>query len=114
MEENGESGRLDYNKRRAEGGDRKDDEPKVQKLNSDQKTKKGNPLSTTCYVQILGTGLDTQDTPSILLFFDDQRGCSGSVLSTGLSYPRYIPFSCLLRNYRWTSRSFLDFGWERK
>ncbi|KAI3896007.1 hypothetical protein MKW92_017970 [Papaver armeniacum] len=74
MEENGESGRLDYNKRRAEGGDRKDNEPKVQKLNSDQKTKKGNPLSTTCYVQILGTGLDTQDTsPSILLFFDDQR-----------------------------------------
>ncbi|KAI3852115.1 hypothetical protein MKW98_020114 [Papaver atlanticum] len=59
MEGNGELFRLDYNKRRAEGGDRKDDEPKVQKL---------NPVS------ILGTGLDTQDTsPSILLFFDDQR-----------------------------------------
>ncbi|KAI3866557.1 hypothetical protein MKW92_051998 [Papaver armeniacum] len=56
MEENGESGRLDYNKRRAEGGDRKDNEPKVQKLNN------------------IGNWIDTQDTsPSILLFFDDQR-----------------------------------------
>lgn len=38
------------------------------------KTRKLNPVNTTCYVQILGTGMDTQDTsPSILLFFDKQR-----------------------------------------
>ncbi|XP_066400748.1 tRNase Z TRZ3, mitochondrial [Miscanthus floridulus] len=38
------------------------------------KTRRLNPVNTTCYVQILGTGMDTQDTsPSILLFFDKQR-----------------------------------------
>ncbi|EPS72469.1 hypothetical protein M569_02288, partial [Genlisea aurea] len=56
-----------FNKERAEGRDgaRKDLKLKVRKL---------NPINTICYVQILGTGMDTQDTsPSVLLFFDNQR-----------------------------------------
>lgn len=58
-----------FNKRRAEGKD-KNDKPKHLQL----KTKKLNPVNTISYVQILGTGLDTQDTsPSVLLFFDKQR-----------------------------------------
>lgn len=60
---------LGFNKRRAEGRD-KSDKPKTLQL----KTRKLNPVNTICYVQILGTGMDTQDTsPSVLLFFDKQR-----------------------------------------
>ncbi|XP_026385349.1 tRNAse Z TRZ4, mitochondrial-like [Papaver somniferum] len=67
MEENYEPARC--NKRRAEGRDRKG-APRL----LERKVPKIDPLSTTCYVQILGTGLDTQDTsPSICLFFDKQR-----------------------------------------
>uniref|UniRef100_A0A7C9A5Q2 ribonuclease Z n=1 Tax=Opuntia streptacantha TaxID=393608 RepID=A0A7C9A5Q2_OPUST len=41
--------------------------------NIPSKVRKMNPNST-CYVQILGTGMDTQDTsPSVLLFFDKKR-----------------------------------------
>ncbi|KAL6006137.1 hypothetical protein ACLOJK_040183 [Asimina triloba] len=59
---------VGFNKRRAEGGDK--GTPKNLQL----KTRKLNPVNTICYVQILGTGMDTQDTsPSILLFFDKQR-----------------------------------------
>ncbi|KAK9266804.1 hypothetical protein L1049_025277 [Liquidambar formosana] len=58
-----------FNKRRAEGRD-KSDKPKTLQL----KSRKLNPVNTICYVQILGTGMDTQDTsPSVLLFFDKQR-----------------------------------------
>ncbi|KAJ6811196.1 uncharacterized protein M6B38_154260 [Iris pallida] len=58
-----------FNKRRAEGRD-KNDKPRSLGL----KTRKLNPVNTICYVQILGTGMDTQDTsPSVLLFFDRQR-----------------------------------------
>lgn len=58
-----------FNKRRAEGKD-KGDKPKNLQL----KVRKLNPVNTICYVQILGTGMDTQDTcPSVLLFFDKQR-----------------------------------------
>ncbi|KAJ6845469.1 uncharacterized protein M6B38_287100 [Iris pallida] len=58
-----------FNKRRAEGRDR-NDRPRSLGL----KTRRLNPVNTTCYVQILGTGMDTQDTsPSVLLFFDKQR-----------------------------------------
>lgn len=58
-----------FNKRRAEGKD-KEDKPKNLQL----KARKLNPVNTICYVQILGTGMDTQDTsPSVLLFFDKQR-----------------------------------------
>ncbi|KAH9624165.1 hypothetical protein KSS87_004304 [Heliosperma pusillum] len=57
------------NKRKAEGRD-KSDKPKNLQL----KTRKLNPVNTISYVQILGTGMDTQDTcPSVLLFFDKQR-----------------------------------------
>ncbi|ERN15071.1 tRNAse Z TRZ4, mitochondrial [Amborella trichopoda] len=57
-----------FNRKRAEGNDR--DKPKNLQL----KTRKPNPVNTICYVQILGTGMDTQDTsPSVLLFFDKQR-----------------------------------------
>ncbi|XP_039143394.1 tRNAse Z TRZ4, mitochondrial-like isoform X3 [Dioscorea cayenensis subsp. rotundata] len=60
---------LSFNKRRVKGSD-KVGEPKDLKL----KSRKLNPVNTTCYVQILGTGMDTQDTsPSVLLFFDNQR-----------------------------------------
>ncbi|KAJ1685066.1 hypothetical protein LUZ63_016456 [Rhynchospora breviuscula] len=56
-----------FNKSRAEGRDNKG-------RSLELKDRKLNPVSTTCYVQILGTGMDTQDTsPSILLFFDKQR-----------------------------------------
>ncbi|XP_077209963.1 tRNase Z TRZ3, mitochondrial-like isoform X2 [Tasmannia lanceolata] len=57
-----------FNKRRLEGKDK--GKPKTLQL----KTRKLNPVNTICYVQILGTGMDTQDTsPSVLLFFDKQR-----------------------------------------
>ncbi|KAG1335050.1 tRNAse Z TRZ4, mitochondrial [Cocos nucifera] len=60
---------LGFNKRRAEGRD-KSGKPKTLQL----KMRKLNPVNTICYVQILGTGMDTQDTsPSVLLFFDKQR-----------------------------------------
>ncbi|XP_057967084.1 tRNase Z TRZ3, mitochondrial [Malania oleifera] len=60
---------IGFNKKRAEGRD-KSDKPKTLKL----KVRKLNPVNTICYVQILGTGMDTQDTsPSVLLFFDKQR-----------------------------------------
>lgn len=60
---------IRFNKRRAEGKD-KGDKPKNLQL----KARKLNPVSTTCYLQVLGTGMDTQDTsPSVLLFFDKQR-----------------------------------------
>ncbi|KAL7222149.1 hypothetical protein ACSBR1_023958 [Camellia fascicularis] len=59
-----------FNKRRAEGRDKSDRPKKILPL----KDRKLNPVNTICYVQILGTGMDTQDTsPSILLFFDKQR-----------------------------------------
>lgn len=52
-------------KRKAERTD-KSGEPKHPKMKL--------PLNTTSYVQILGTGMDTQDTsPCVLLFFDQQR-----------------------------------------
>lgn len=64
-----ESESVGFNKRRAEGRD-KSDKPKTLQL----KVRKLNPINTICYVQILGTGMDTQDTsPSVLLFFDKQR-----------------------------------------
>ncbi|KAF8388935.1 hypothetical protein HHK36_025618 [Tetracentron sinense] len=60
---------VGFNKRRAEGRD-KNDKPKALQL----KVRKLNPINTICYVQILGTGMDTQDTSSsVLLFFDKQR-----------------------------------------
>nr|CAD1843410.1 unnamed protein product [Ananas comosus var. bracteatus] len=70
MEEEQEGGGdLAFNKRRAEGRDRSEKGRALQ-----LKTRKLNPVNTICYVQILGTGMDTQDTsPSILLFFDKQR-----------------------------------------
>ncbi|KAI3671581.1 hypothetical protein L1987_87320 [Smallanthus sonchifolius] len=57
-----------FNKKRAEGKDQS--RPKDLKL----KVRRLNPVNTLSYVQILGTGMDTQDTsPSVLLFFDKQR-----------------------------------------
>ncbi|TYG97927.1 hypothetical protein ES288_A10G077200v1 [Gossypium darwinii] len=64
------SSSFGFNKRRAEGRD-KSDRPKK---NPQLKERKLNPTNTIAYVQILGTGMDTQDTsPSVLLFFDKQR-----------------------------------------
>ncbi|KAF6171209.1 hypothetical protein GIB67_001924 [Kingdonia uniflora] len=71
MEESASSANesVGFNKRRAEGRD-KNDRPKNLQL----KVRKLNPINTISYVQILGTGMDTQDTsPSVLLFFDNQR-----------------------------------------
>ncbi|XVE52052.1 hypothetical protein DITRI_Ditri02bG0089700 [Diplodiscus trichospermus] len=66
----GSSSSFGFNKRRAEGQD-KSDRPKK---NPQLKERKLNPTNTIAYVQILGTGMDTQDTsPSVLLFFDKQR-----------------------------------------
>ncbi|XP_062188934.1 tRNase Z TRZ3, mitochondrial-like [Phragmites australis] len=57
-----------FNRKRAEGMDG------GKRGSMELKTRRLNPVNTTCYVQILGTGMDTQDTsPSILLFFDKQR-----------------------------------------
>ncbi|KAK1434126.1 hypothetical protein QVD17_11044 [Tagetes erecta] len=59
---------VGFNKKRAEGRDK--GRPKDLKL----KVRRLNPVNTISYVQILGTGMDTQDTsPSVLLFFDKQR-----------------------------------------
>ncbi|ESW22643.1 hypothetical protein PHAVU_005G170100 [Phaseolus vulgaris] len=59
-----------FNRKRAEGGDSND----VSRKNLQLKVRKLNPINTISYVQILGTGMDTQDTsPSVLLFFDNQR-----------------------------------------
>uniref|UniRef100_A0A2P2K614 ribonuclease Z n=1 Tax=Rhizophora mucronata TaxID=61149 RepID=A0A2P2K614_RHIMU len=71
MEESGnESAEVRFNKRRAEGRDKND----TSKRNLQLKVRKLNPTNTISYVQILGTGMDTQDTsPSVLLFFDKQR-----------------------------------------
>ncbi|XP_051134860.1 tRNase Z TRZ3, mitochondrial-like [Andrographis paniculata] len=61
---------LGFNRKRAEGRD-ESDRPKK---NLQVKVRKLNPANTISYVQILGTGMDTQDTsPSVLLFFDKQR-----------------------------------------
>ncbi|KAF1882747.1 hypothetical protein Lal_00002928 [Lupinus albus] len=61
---------VGFNKRRAEGRDNND----ASKKNLHFKLRKLNPINTISYVQILGTGMDTQDTsPSVLLFFDRQR-----------------------------------------
>ncbi|KAF8044967.1 hypothetical protein N665_5918s0001 [Sinapis alba] len=61
---------FEFNKRRAEGKDKIDKPKKSLK----RKTRTLNPTNTIAYVQILGTGMDTQDTsPSVLLFFDKQR-----------------------------------------
>ncbi|KAL3840870.1 hypothetical protein ACJIZ3_025461 [Penstemon smallii] len=63
------NGTIGFNRKRAEGRD--DSEPKK---NLQLKVRKLNPVNTISYVQILGTGMDTQDTsPSVLLFFDRQR-----------------------------------------
>ncbi|KAL5729098.1 ribonuclease Z [Ranunculus cassubicifolius] len=69
MAEEATSSDAGFNKRRAEGRD-KNDKPKNLQL----KARKLNPVNTIAYVQVLGTGMDTQDTsPSVLLFFDKQR-----------------------------------------
>ncbi|KAL5822801.1 hypothetical protein ACOSQ4_020701 [Xanthoceras sorbifolium] len=68
--ESSSSSSFGFNKRRAEGRDGVD----KPKKNPQLKTRKLNPTNTISYVQILGTGMDTQDTsPSVLLFFDKQR-----------------------------------------
>ncbi|KAK6268075.1 hypothetical protein QUC31_012235 [Theobroma cacao] len=72
VEESGgsSSSSFGFNKRRAEGKDKSDRPNKNPQL----KERKLNPTNTIAYVQILGTGMDTQDTsPSVLLFFDKQR-----------------------------------------
>ncbi|KQK03434.2 hypothetical protein BRADI_2g07852v3 [Brachypodium distachyon] len=67
MATGGDAG-VAFNKTRAEGKDGRKDR------SMELKNRRAIPISTTCYVQILGTGMDTQDTaPSILLFFDKQR-----------------------------------------
>ncbi|XP_015697710.1 tRNase Z TRZ3, mitochondrial [Oryza brachyantha] len=66
----GEGGEAEvaFNKTRAEGKDGR------KGRSMELKSRKLNPVNTICYVQVLGTGMDTQDTsPSILLFFDKQR-----------------------------------------
>ncbi|XP_061374803.1 tRNAse Z TRZ4, mitochondrial isoform X2 [Gastrolobium bilobum] len=61
---------VGFNKKRAEGRDKNDFPKKHLQL----KSRKLNPINTISYVQILGTGMDTQDTsPAVLLFFDKQR-----------------------------------------
>ncbi|KAL2516197.1 tRNAse Z4 [Forsythia ovata] len=61
---------IGFNRKRAEGRDASD----RPKKNLQLKVRKLNPANTISYVQILGTGMDTQDTsPSVLLFFDKQR-----------------------------------------
>ncbi|KAI4331432.1 hypothetical protein MLD38_029622 [Melastoma candidum] len=66
-----EGGSFGFNRKRAEGRDKGDGPRKELSL---KKRPRANPVSTIAYVQILGTGMDTQDTsPSVLLFFDNQR-----------------------------------------
>ncbi|GAB2293508.1 tRNAse Z trz4, mitochondrial [Dionaea muscipula] len=63
------TGSVGFNRKRAEGRDCSDRPKTLHK-----KVRMLNPTNTICYVQVLGTGMDTQDTsPSVLLFFDKQR-----------------------------------------
>ncbi|XP_059285910.1 tRNAse Z TRZ4, mitochondrial-like [Lycium ferocissimum] len=62
---------ANFNKSRAEGNDYNIDRPKKNPRLKDHKSSTGNSKS---YIQILGNGMDTQDTsPSVLLFFDKWR-----------------------------------------
>ncbi|KAM0836185.1 hypothetical protein ACQ4PT_062469 [Festuca glaucescens] len=68
MASGGKDAAVAFNKTRAEGKDGRKDR------SMELKNRRANPISTTSYVQILGTGMDTQDTaPSVFLFFDKQR-----------------------------------------
>ncbi|KAL5056956.1 hypothetical protein RYX36_028560 [Vicia faba] len=70
VEETKSFGNPGFNKRRAEGTDKTD----FPKKNLQLKVRKLNPINTISYVQVLGTGMDTQDTsPAVMLFFDKQR-----------------------------------------
>ncbi|XP_058780560.1 tRNase Z TRZ3, mitochondrial isoform X1 [Vicia villosa] len=70
VEETKSFGNPGFNKRRAEGTDKAD----FPKKNLQLKVRKLNPINTISYVQVLGTGMDTQDTsPAVMLFFDKQR-----------------------------------------
>ncbi|KAI5413932.1 tRNAse Z TRZ4, mitochondrial isoform X2 [Lathyrus oleraceus] len=70
VEETKSLGNPGFNKRRAEGTDKTD----FPKKNLQLKVRKLNPINTISYVQVLGTGMDTQDTsPAVMLFFDKQR-----------------------------------------
>ncbi|CAH2036566.1 unnamed protein product, partial [Thlaspi arvense] len=63
------SSAFQFNKRRAEGFDK----VVKTKKNLERKTRKLNP-NTLAYAQILGTGMDSEDTSSsVLLFVDKQR-----------------------------------------
>ncbi|XP_024314364.1 tRNase Z TRZ3, mitochondrial-like isoform X2 [Brachypodium distachyon] len=78
MATGGDAG-VAFNKTRAEGKDGRKDR------SMELKNRRAIPISTTCYVQILGTGMDTQDTaPSILLFFDKQRFIFNAETAGGL------------------------------
>ncbi|KAL9264233.1 tRNAse Z TRZ4, mitochondrial-like protein [Drosera capensis] len=69
VEESGGSVAVGFNRKRAEGRDGSE-KPKV----LDERVRTLNPTSTICYVQVLGTGMDTLDTsPAVLLFLDKQR-----------------------------------------
>ncbi|XP_031269829.1 tRNase Z TRZ3, mitochondrial-like [Pistacia vera] len=70
MQESKNESSFRFNKRRSEGKSCID----MPNKNPQHKVPKLNPTSTVSYVQILGTGMDTQDTsPSVLLFVDEQR-----------------------------------------
>lgn len=65
-----ENSSVGFNKRRAEGSEKSG----LPKKNLQLKVRKLNPINTISYVQVLGTGMDTQDTsPAVMLFFDKQR-----------------------------------------
>ncbi|KAF7814244.1 tRNase Z TRZ3, mitochondrial-like [Senna tora] len=100
MEETDSGG---FNKRRAEGRDKSD----LPKRNLQLKVRKINPINTISYVQILGTGMDTQDTsPSVLLFFDNER----FIFNAG-----EVMFSLAIRNFpeRVVFLNIVDTGLQR-
>ncbi|KAM6595021.1 hypothetical protein CsatA_002724 [Cannabis sativa] len=78
-------------KRSSDGRDNVHDRPN--KTPHSETTPDLVPSNTTCYFQILGTGMDTHDTlPSVLLFFDNLRFIfnAGEVSVRGPSNLKYL------------------------
>ena len=103
---NSNSNSVGFNKRRAEGRDKSD----ASKKNLQLKLRKLNPVNTISYLQILGTGFDTQDTsPSLLLFFDKQRFIFNAGEVTSLfSLTLTLTHSIILLSYYYYLLSFLS------
>ncbi|TKY57274.1 Zinc phosphodiesterase ELAC protein 2 [Spatholobus suberectus] len=88
-------------------GPRAETKNDASKKNLQLKFRKLNLINTISYVQILGTGMDTQDTsPSVLLFFDNQRFIfnAGEVIFTSFTFVVLLLFIFLQIDHIFLSR----------